>query len=88
MNELILVVLILTFLLFNLFCGSQLVYHPPQDTKTMANYMDGFYTCMPVNGIIYLDKRCNYLNEKDTSPEFMKNGQWWNILINGYNGEK
>ena len=26
--------------------------------------------------------------EEDNSPEFMKNGEWFNIILNGYNGER
>ena len=35
------------------------------------------------------DKRLEEIyNRVDNSPEFMKNGEWFDIILNGYNGEK
>jgi len=35
------------------------------------------------------NKRLQELYERqDNSPEFMKNGEWFNIILNGYKGEK
>ena len=28
------------------------------------------------------------INLNQETPEFMKNGEWFNIILNGYNGER
>ena len=35
-----------------------------------------------------LDRRLEELSNDNSSPEFMKNGEWFNIILNGYSGEK